>query len=424
MKVSFTSDGSGSGAGFSATYTSVETYSVEQGLESLDTPWFWKRAISDLPFVVSLSINLGIIVIGSLLRWMSSKEGSRVIFVLMKGLILTQWFLFDFSFMCARFNWYLSSGFEIKVSDDPDACTFWWLKMGANIDISSDGAEHFSIGLGLLIWALIAITVILMELSISLEEELESGENICTQAMKTIFRLLLIHLVSTLFCCQQSCVLLPLTTVSMHPTKINVPTDPVKAVCYHKWAVVAIPYGIPMILGGVLSIGLAAAICRAGIVGIIIGLGFVCAGGMLVLTAIGLIAFWLLAGYGIGVWFTFGSLDVLIDLGLIKILVGPSIFLLDACSAFVSMTIGSAACCAALIICPSYLQHLSSRNISGFLLGNIFSWQSSIQDRMKRLWRFTTGSRELAQEAQVENNSSLQERERQQVRLLLLVDEL
>jgi hypothetical protein len=289
--------------------------------------------------------------------------------MIMKALILFMWFFFDFSFMCARFEWYLKSGYELKFSGDEKACMFFgWLPINANIYISSDGAEKFSIGLGLLIWALISIAVIMASLAFSLQD-IESADNVCQQTTQTVLTLLVVHFISTLFCCQQSCVLLPLTSVSMNPYALNVPTDPIKAVCYHKWAVMAIPYGIPMVLGA--GVGAAMAYFFASL-GPLIVVALFCAGAaaMLLITAIGLFVFWLFGGFAVGMWFTFGSLNVLVDLALIKILAGPSIVLLDATSAFVSMTFGSAGCCAVLIICPSILQNFSSKRLKEYLLDN------------------------------------------------------
>ncbi len=291
----------------------------------------------------------------------------------MKALILFLWFFFDFSFMCARFHWFLQSGFELKFSNDENACKFFgWVPINANVNISSDGAEKFSIGLGLLIWALISIAVILASLSFSLQD-IESADNICQKTTETVLTLIAVHFISTLFCCQQSCILLPLTSVSMNPFVLNVPTDPIKAVCYHKWAVMAIPYGIPMVLGA----GVGAALAYVFItdnsnskLGPIAALLCAGAAAMLLLTALGLFVFWLFGGFAVGLWFTFGSINILIDLALVKILAGPSIFLLDASSTFVSMTFGTAGYCAVLIILPSFLENLSSKRLKDYLLNN------------------------------------------------------
>jgi hypothetical protein len=275
--------------------------------------------------------------------------------------------------MCARFHWFLESGFKLNFSDDENACKFFgWLPINANIYISSDGAEKFSIGLGLLIWALISIAVILASLSFSMQE-IESADNVNQKTTKTVWTLIAIHFISTLLCCQQSCVLLPLTSISMNPCVLNVPTDPIKAVCYHKWAVMAIPYGIPMVLGA--GVGLAVAGGLASLRSPPLSIAaMVCAGAaaMLLLTALGFFIFWIYGGFAIGVWFTFGSINVLIDLALVKILVGPSIVLLDAISTYVSRTFGSesAGCCAVLIICPSFLEKISSKRLKYYLLHN------------------------------------------------------
>jgi hypothetical protein len=312
----------------------------------------------------------------------------------MKALIYFMWFFFDFSFMCARFHWYLTTGFQLNFSNDENSCKFFgWLPINANIHISSDGAEKFSIGLGLIIWALIAITVIVVSLAISLQDDIESADDIYKDSVNTVWTLIAVNCVSTLFCCQQSCVLMPLTSISMNPATLNVPTDQIKAVCYHKWAMIAIPYGIPMVLGAGAGVCLAMTTAKSGLPGAIFALFCVGAAIMLFLTALALFVFWLFGGFAIGMWFTFGSLDVLVDLALIKILVGPSIVLLDATSAFVSMTFGSAACCAALIICPSCLQNLSSRRLKDNLLEIFLGISTFVSKLVRRIFRWCRNGR-------------------------------
>jgi hypothetical protein len=62
---------------------------------------------------------------------------------------------------------------RISFSDDKNACNFWWVPLQADLDISSNRAEMFSIGFGLFIWAITGMLLMMAELSITLELDKE-----------------------------------------------------------------------------------------------------------------------------------------------------------------------------------------------------------------------------------------------------------
>ena len=63
---------------------------------------------------------------------------------------------------------------------------------------------------------------------------------------------LAIWVLDLLLGCQQSVVLLPLTSMTYTPfcSIMNVPSNRKYGACIHKWASAGIPYGIPMLVGG------------------------------------------------------------------------------------------------------------------------------------------------------------------------------
>ena len=144
----------------------------------------------------------------------------------------------------------------------------------------------------------------------------------------------------------QSLVLMPLTSFHMSPVCSTMETpigmDSHTMSCLSKWAIAGVPYGIPMCCGGAFlsSIAmadnngnndsepsLASCLCE-----ILLRLAIGCAGALLSITGICMIAFWMLGGPILGFWITFGSWDVLFDLGLIKIFGVTSVALASTAS--------------------------------------------------------------------------------------------
>jgi hypothetical protein len=194
-----------------------------------------------------------------------------------------------------------------------------------------------------------------------------------------------------LFACQQSCVLLPLTAMSINPISVNVPADTVKAICYHKYAVAGIPYGVPMIFGGILGLAMANACFQGFDSGSkkpeaaclpFVGLIFAAGGLLLLVTGVGLFGFWLVAGFGIGLWFTFGSVTVLADLALVKILAGPSVFVLDSLAA--AVTAGLRLCFAApsdpLASTGGCMRFMSAKSTGDMVFYLMKNWTTSAAD--------------------------------------------
>ena len=330
--------------------------------------------------------------IGFTCKGLTDEGSSRTILFIMKALILSIWFLFDFICMCARFHWFLKSPESIFLfSDDPNACNFMWVPLNGKMDISSDSAAQFSIGLGLIIWAIMGICLTLLDLTMTLQSDREaaratsSSQTLSLESergaeipnkrknnFKKTAKMLLLCVLRTVLSCQQSCVLLPLTAVSLDPISFPGPQDSVQAICFHKWAVVGIPYGVPMIIGGILGFMLAASFgsgaCEADnkVVGVICGLlsliTFAGAANLLI-TGFGLIMFWLFAGLGIGIWFTFGYVHVLTDLALIKILAGPSTFVVESLSLLFEKSLGHySSASTQLFSCPRILRGINSQS--------------------------------------------------------------
>jgi hypothetical protein len=167
--------------------------------------------------------------------------------------------------------------------------------------------------------------------------------------IKKVTGALALFLLRSILSSQQSCVLLPVTAVSFDPVSLPGPKDSLQAICYHKWAIVGIPYGVPMVVASFLGFKLVFAILSRDTssetstktLWISLFAMFLFSGALLLLlTGVGLICFWLFAGFGIGIWFTFGYVEVFSDLAFIKIFSGPSTFVFESLSIFLEQTIG------------------------------------------------------------------------------------
>jgi hypothetical protein len=126
---------------------------------------------------------------------------------------------------------------------------------------------------------------------------------------------------------QQSTVLLALTNFHASPvcSRIETPAgmNSQTMACIAKWAWAALPYGIPMIFGGMVCGALSSIECRdrcgnsdkfSNALRVFLGLF----GAVLVITGVCMLLFWIFGGSVLGIYFTLGSADVLVDLALIK----------------------------------------------------------------------------------------------------------
>ena len=126
----------------------------------------------------------------------------------------------------------------------------------------------------------------------------------------------------------QSTVLLPLTNFQASPvcSRIETPAgmNSQTTACIAKWAMAALPYGIPMIFGGAVCGFLASIECRDDDGGsnkfskaLKLFLGIF--GAVLIITGVCMLLFWMFGGSLLGIYFTLGSADVLADLALVKL---------------------------------------------------------------------------------------------------------
>jgi hypothetical protein len=157
--------------------------------------------------------------------------------------------------------------------------------------------------------------------------------------LHTVWFLVMIPIVS-----HQSVVLLPLTNFNTSPvcSRIETPAgmNTQTTMCLAKWAMAAIPYGVPMCIGGFLC----AVACRAladaiekldrepiandreaeGTKGMqcvlaLLNIGLSVTGFVLLITGVCMLLFWLYGGVVLGFYFTFASATVLEDLAVVKI---------------------------------------------------------------------------------------------------------
>lgn len=132
---------------------------------------------------------------------------------------------------------------------------------------------------------------------------------VCVSIQQNGFKWLFKYIVTTLINCQQSLVLLPLTNMNTNDFCVQVitPTNNENAVCLYKYAAYGLPNFFIFGLYGVIGAGLTAA-CISGenivtaCLAVLFGLGAAfCA-----VIAAAFLAFYLFAGFFVGLWFQFG----------------------------------------------------------------------------------------------------------------------
>ena len=128
----------------------------------------------------------------------------------------------------------------------------------------------------------------------------------------------------------QSTVLLALTNFHASPvcSRIETPAgmNSQTTACLAKWAMAALPYGIPMWFGGGICVAIATGSpeCRdrdgnsdkfLNALKFLLGIF----GAVLIITGSCMVLFWMFGGSLLGIYFTLGSADVLADLALVKL---------------------------------------------------------------------------------------------------------
>jgi hypothetical protein len=126
----------------------------------------------------------------------------------------------------------------------------------------------------------------------------------------------------------QSMVLLPLTNFNASPVYSTIETpagmNSQTTACLAKWAMAALPYGIPMLFGGGICVALSRRECSDRdsssdnfVNAVRFSLGLFDA--VLIITRLCRLLCWMFGGSLLGIYFTFGSADVWVDLALVRL---------------------------------------------------------------------------------------------------------
>jgi hypothetical protein len=208
-----------------------------------------------------------------------------------------------------------SGQLKTLVPAESDVCELWFLKFSARL--LTTGWQKFSVGLGLAIFALLSFGCCFGEVMVS-------HRTVWWHEFGLYFIFLII-------CSQQSMVLMPLT--SMTPTnfclQFSLPSglSIERTICLWQYSAAGIPFGIPLMLGGIGALAIAAGSNEssalkggAGLVGIcIFGLG------------LALFGCWLVIGIGWGVWVHFANITVRSTvLFLVAEMLAPALFKINA----------------------------------------------------------------------------------------------
>jgi hypothetical protein len=314
----------------------------------------------DLSVDVSLSINGACILY---CMWTMYSNGidasasSRKSAGLLAAALIT---LLNFIFLCARFDYFLNSGssYDLKKTqegeyvwvgesydsanvptlrnanceytieadgsvaelfDTPeDLCNF--MVLGFSGDLIGDGMTKFSIGLGLMFFFIFMWIAFGAKMLISdavneyhtLPEDATRMQRITNGAVKFLTSSTAQYLLIPFIQSQQFCVLMLLTNVTANDycAQFIVPTSQRNAICLYQYGVHALPWGLIMLICTVVGVLLAEGFAAMGgyaYIGALICAGLAAFCGV---HAVGLLAFWLFAGFGVGLWFQFASLAV------------------------------------------------------------------------------------------------------------------
>jgi hypothetical protein len=314
----------------------------------------------DLSVDVSLSIN-GACVLYCIWTMYSNgidaSASSRKSAGLLAAALIT---LLNFIFLCARFDYFLNSGssYDLKKTqegeyvwvgesydsanvptlrnanceytieadgsvaelfDTPeDLCNF--MVLGFSGDLIGDGMTKFSIGLGLMFFFIFMWIAFGAKMLISdavneyhtLPEDATRMQRITNGAVKFLTSSTAQYLLIPFIQSQQFCVLMLLTNVTANDycAQFIVPTSQRNAICLYQYGVHALPWGLIMLICTVVGVLLAEGFAAMGgyaYIGALICAGLAAFCGV---HAVGLLAFWLFAGFGVGLWFQFASLAV------------------------------------------------------------------------------------------------------------------
>jgi hypothetical protein len=179
--------------------------------ETVSTAWFHGPALSSSILLIILGV-CGFVLVSGLVAMCCFRNRKRKITAGMKTVLFLIFFLFDFVWMGARFHWLLNSEdaqfrtmmtpkngeyiwispkftgsswsqrhqlgcnfslSELKEASD-DACKVWWVTFSADLSFQGSsldaGAAKFSVGFGLLIFAVLEIAVFFFVLGTELKD--------------------------------------------------------------------------------------------------------------------------------------------------------------------------------------------------------------------------------------------------------------
>eukprot|EP00300_Choanocystis_sp_HF-7_P006464 c14724_g1_i1.p1 GENE.c14724_g1_i1~~c14724_g1_i1.p1 ORF type:complete len:400 (+),score=56.55 c14724_g1_i1:368-1567(+) len=327
---------------------------VDNSMTVTSSDWFYGGFL-DIPFIVTFSVFAAILLTGGILslyfRCKRDDQNRATVAEATQKSCFVFWFLFELIILCARFNFMLAEGSKYQpfvTADDQlvypgphhlglnstnpacrfslenatvapkSICRFGLLDLSANL--MTEVYVKISVGLGLIVFILLQGVIFVLEsLNHKVEPQVRPAQAESASRTSRFMSCLgqrtltlLLWVVCQLLASQQSCVLLALVNVHLFP-ECAVFTLPLSAgtkqsVCFFKWAAAGIPFGIPLIIGGVLLLYLGGGLMgEGGGCGFFLGL-IVCAFGVSAgITGIGLFGFWLVAGLGIGVWFHYGT---------------------------------------------------------------------------------------------------------------------
>jgi Na+-transporting methylmalonyl-CoA/oxaloacetate decarboxylase gamma subunit len=283
------------------------------------------------------------------------------------GLIAAAMVVFlNFVFLCARFHYFLTSENEYALHKTLDGTFVWPGKMYeyANLptlkdaqcpyslteegeiadldsaehvcefmvlsfsgDLLGDGMAKFSIGVGLIFQAVLMALAFFMKTVIQLtvkEATKEEKPDCCTSCIASSSLFVPVHslqwIIVVLIQSQQFCVLMLLTNVIANDycAQLIVPTSIRKAICLYQIGVHALPWAIIFTICGAIAGFMAQASNHHDTTRerertnaeAVLGVLLLIATAFCAIHAIALWAYWLFAGFVIGIWFEFAALSI------------------------------------------------------------------------------------------------------------------
>ena len=264
--------------------------------------------------------------------------------IVMDTLIFVASFLFEYSIWCSRMNYLLNTSYtpyitktgeyywigkdygtatddlltenncptslDFRMQNDAlpasgHVCHFLGIPFSA--DLLSEGTARFSVGLALCIVPILQGIVLFVHIYYGRksQDDNDAGTSKLKKALKHFRRTIGLSVLVVMIASQQSCVMMVLSLVTANPycAYFNLPPSGTvhQILCLYKWAVAAIPFGVPMLTVGFIFYKLsvdsndkeagAAALC----------------GAILLFFGICFMGFWLFAGACIGLWLHYAN---------------------------------------------------------------------------------------------------------------------